>query len=107
MTTIPDTAVTAAVDAAYRCRDASHGQGFARPQGCCVRLALAAALPLLGDTTTEWGLRVSQGNVEGVNVQPDEAAARELLTAVSDADSNDYQWDVVSRTVITGEWTQV
>ena len=106
-TPIPDAAVRAVAEKLLEQYDSdmngSHmeWQEFERP----AREILAAALPLLGDTRTEWGLRIIHGDVEGINTQPDEATARDLATLMSDPVS-EYQWTVVSRTVITGPWTE-
>lgn len=71
-TPIPEAAVAAAHAAGDACSFSHRPDG---PWACCTEAALAAALPLLGDT--EWAVHCD--TADRYIAAPDEAAARDML----------------------------
>lgn len=115
MTTIPDVAIQAAAEALYevsKTSDMRHQPDFTPATfETDARAALTAALPLLGDTTTEYSVRVARrgetphvlGDTERLSCHSNRGEAERGAWRLRGFQTTTT---VVQRTVITGEWTE-
>lgn len=90
---LPQAAIDAAREAAVYCME-EHPRAT-RPWSCCITAGLAAALPLLGETTTQWAIA---GHSMGYRREEDARNAARTIPGAC----------VVHRsiTTISGEWTE-